>query len=383
MGKGRTVWLLSAAAFLYMAGVGATLAVFPLAVKAAGGSDLDVGVVIGAWSLVYLLANIPAGMLLDRAGPSRLVPLGFSMNAVVAALYLGGSIPLYLAGRGLEGVFEALIWTGVFGYTAKENRGGGVLASFGTVYGSMALGFTLGPAVGSAVYEALGANAVFLGLAALSLAAGAASWAALRGVEARGFSGRGGVPLGALRRPFVALSVALALLVGMFESNLVSYSPGIAGAVGLSSGGGGYVLSLYYLAGLTAQFSLRFLEGAVGSTAYPALAYAAVLASLALMRSGPGLAAAVAVAGFVDAATTSRIQARLSGALEGAESTAIGLGNAAWALGYTSGAPIHAALAPSVGPVEWLVVMAAFMAFTAVLLSLAERGAGVAGDEEL
>lgn len=375
MGKSGSVnvWLLSAAAFLYMAGVGATLAVFPVAVKAAGGSDLDVGLVIGAWSLIYLLANIPAGMVLDKAGPSRLVPLGFGMNILVSALYMGGSIPLYLAGRGLEGVLEALAWTGVFGYTAKENKEG-VLASFGTVYGSMALGFTLGPSLGSALYSAAGEKTVFASLGLFSLAAGAAAWAALRGVEPpRSSRGRILPPLGGLRHPVAALSVALAFLIGMFESNLVSYSPGIAAAVGLPESGGGYVISTYYLASLVSQFGLRVTHGMVEGSLWPLLAYTVVLAGLASARSGLGLAAAIAVAGFVDAATTSRIQARLSGILEGAESTAIGLGNASWALGYTTGAPLHASLAPWAGPVEWLFVMAAAMFAAAAALSAVER----------
>ncbi|GEM_PF-2603094 len=372
------VWLLSAAAFSYMSGVGATLAVFPLAVKAAGGSDLDVGLVIGAWSLVYLLANVPAGVVLDRFGPSRLVPLGFALNVGVAALYMGGSIPLYLAGRGAEGVLEALIWTGVFGYTAKENMES-KLASFGTVYGSMALGFTLGPALGSLLYTALGPHSVFLFLAASSLLAGLAAWAALRGVgPAATAAGRPfWEALGGLRRPVALLSVALALLIGMFESNLVSYSPRIAAAMGLQETGGGYVISLYYLASLASQFSLRFTARLVESSLYPLAAYAALTASLILFREGAWLGAAVAVAGIVDAASSSRVQARLSTVLEGAESTAIGLGNAAWALGYTTGAPLHAALAPGVGAVEWLLVLALAMLAVAAALSGAERGSRV------
>ncbi len=374
MSRRVNVWLLSAAAFSYMAGVGATLAVFPLAVRAAGGSDLDVGIVIGAWSLVYLFANVPAGMLLDRFGPSRLVPLGFALNMGVAALYMGGSIPLYLAGRGAEGILEALVWTGVFGYTAKENREG-KLASFGTVYGFMSLGFTVGPALGSTLYAALGPEATFMFLGASSLLAGLAAWAALRGVEPGGRAARGPFwgAFGSLRNPVALLSVTLALLIGMFESDLVSYSPGIAAAMGLREASSGYVLSLYYLASLVAQFSLRVTAGVVNSSLYPVAAYVVLAASLMLLRGGPLLGAAIVIAGLVNAASSSRVQAKLSTVLEGAESTAIGLGNAAWALGYTSGAPLHAALAPGVGAVGWLLVLSGVMLVVAAGLSLAER----------
>ena len=373
------LYMLASAAFLYMMGIGASLAVFPVAIREAGGSDLEVSVTIGIWALVYLIANIPMGYLTDRVGPRRTVFASFLLNAPLGLLFFyGRSTPCYMAGRAVEGVLEALIWTGVFGYIAKR-YGEEKLRYFGLIYGSMALGFSIGPSLSVYLLDIFGLYSPFLLLTLDSAAASALSLASLGSLpySSKPWRTAGGVSLSSrIIHPLVAVYVAVAYIIGTFESTLVSFSPMLASRMGLSSAMAGLILTLYYFMGLVGQFSLHMLAGVVKKSVFPLASYliAFTLLASSTMWDGLFLPASIGIAGLVNAMNTSRIQGGLTSRFEESESTAVGVGNTGWALGYSSGAALYTLLVnPFLGVATWLALLAGMMALLSVFTASLER----------
>lgn len=83
-GRGR--WAALAGLWLVYAAFGAMTAslapVLPEVRAALGAGDAQMGAILGAWPLVYMLAAIPCGILLDRIGPRR----GLFLASLVVAL---------------------------------------------------------------------------------------------------------------------------------------------------------------------------------------------------------------------------------------------------------------------------------------------------------
>lgn len=381
MEDNHRVYLLALSSFFYMTGIGASLAVFPLAVRLAGGSDLDVSVTISIWALVYLLANIPAGLISDRLGPGVTVPLSFILNVPLGLLfYFGRATPFYIAGRALEGVFESLIWTGIFGFTAKRFSGL-KLKSFGLLYGAMSLGFSIGPSLSVHLSNVYGTYSPFLILSASSLLASLLSAASLRGVRVVGLFRTGRVHAGrlvsAIGDPITATYVLIAYTIGSFESTFVSFSPELALDVGLASTMAGLLLTLYYSSGMIGQFSLNLIDRVVESGLFPLASYTIPATLFAIMFASGNtqlLALFIALTGFFNGLNTSRLQSRLSSRLKELESTAIGLGNTGWALGYSSGATVYTLFfRVELSVPQWIGILTVLLVLLSTHIALAEH----------
>ncbi|RLE60988.1 MAG: hypothetical protein DRJ35_01665 [Thermoprotei archaeon] len=381
MKDSHRVYFLAVSSFFYMTGIGASLAVFPLAIRSVGGSDLEVSVTIGIWALVYLLANIPAGLVSDKLGPSVTVPLSFILNVPLGLLfYFGKSTPFYLAGRALEGILEALIWTGIFGFTAKKFSGL-KLKSFGLLYGAMSLGFSIGPSLSVYVSTVFGIYSPFLILSAVSILASIFSALSFKGIDKFKLSEKERLPidklLAAIKEPVVIAYVLIAYIIGTFESTFVSFSPELVVSIGFASTMAGLLLTLYYSSGLVGQFSLNFIDKIVDKRAFPITSYILALTvfTLTLISSNTVfLVLFIALAGFFNGLNTSRLQSKLSSRLRELESTAIGLGNTGWAIGYSGGATVYTLLFRNEMTVSlWIGLLTGILALVSLYVALAEQ----------
>ncbi len=381
MKDSHRVYFLAVSSFFYMTGIGASLAVFPLAIRSVGGSDLEVSVTIGIWALVYLLANIPAGLVSDKLGPSVTVPLSFILNVPLGLLfYFGKSTPFYLAGRALEGILEALIWTGIFGFTAKKFSGL-KLKSFGLLYGAMSLGFSIGPSLSVYVSTVFGIYSPFLILSAVSILASIFSALSFKGIDKFKLSEKERLPidklLAAIKEPVVIAYVLIAYIIGTFESTFVSFSPELVVSIGFASTMAGLLLTLYYSSGLVGQFSLNFIDKIVDKRAFPITSYIIALTvfTLTLISSNTVfLVLFIALAGFFNGLNTSRLQSKLSSRLRELESTAIGLGNTGWAIGYSGGATVYTLLFRNEMTVSlWIGLLTGILALVSLYVALAEQ----------
>lgn len=381
MKDSHRIYFLAVSSFFYMTGIGASLAVFPLAIRSVGGSDLEVSVTIGIWALVYLLANIPAGLVSDNLGPGVTVPLSFLLNVPLGLLfYFGRTTPFYLAGRALEGILEALIWTGIFGFTAKKFSGL-KLKSFGLLYGAMSLGFSIGPSLSVYISNIYGIHSPFLILSVTSVLASILSAASFKGIKKIEFSEKRGLPLGklvsAIKEPIIITYVLTAYIIGTFESTFVSFSPELVIDIGLASTMAGLLLTLYYSSGLIGQFSLNFIDKIVDKQLFPLTSYILATTVFALTFVSDNiqlLVLFIALAGFFNGLNTGRLQSKLSSRLKELESTAIGLGNTGWAIGYSSGATVYTLLfRRELGVSLWIGALTGILALVSLYIALAEH----------
>jgi len=380
MRESLRIYLLALTSLIYVIGVGGILAALPIAVRRVGGGSLEAGAVIGIWAIVYLISSLPAGLISDRVGPRKIVPISLALNSPLGLLFiLWRSTPAYLLGRALEGALESLIWTGILGFVAKRYRVER-LGSLGIINGSMALGLSIGPALSSPLIQFYGVQAPFLMFAACSSISSILSLISIKESPPTSMSLRGTWArraLGEVGSGVVVLYLLAALIIGVCESSTSSYSPKLVSHMGLPESSSGLLLSLYYTSGLIGQLSLKFLYKAVERRMFPAISY--LIASLAftlfqLTGEPIQLLTFFALIGLFNGINLSRVQGKLCGRFGGIESTAIGFGNMAWAIGYAFGAPIYALSLEGVLDISsWLGSLAISLFLLSLLLWPRER----------
>lgn len=148
-----------------------TLAQLPLIAPFAqelGASPMWVGVVVAAYSLANMLANVLFGPLIDAWGRRPAMSMGMGVAAVALFLYpSAGSYTGLFALRVFHGLGGGVLIPAAFAYAADRPGCGGrpmVMSRVGIAIGAAAL---LGPAGGGALATWVGAPAVFRGVAGL------------------------------------------------------------------------------------------------------------------------------------------------------------------------------------------------------------------------
>jgi MFS family permease len=170
----RTFAGLICAAMTGYLSIGVVLAVLPVYVKGPlGGSDVTVGIVLGAVPVAMLLARPLAGRVIDVRGPRDVMVVALLAGSVAGLLYpLAGSSLQLIPARLLHGVAEACVYTGglvwVVGMVSPSQRGRAI-GLYGLCVWS---GFTIGPPLGQLAHTLGGYTAVWL-LAAIPPALGA------------------------------------------------------------------------------------------------------------------------------------------------------------------------------------------------------------------
>jgi MFS family permease len=200
------------AALLAFLAIGAALPVLPGYVRGPlHGSDLAVGVVVGAFAVTSVVFRPMAGRQADHRGRRIVLVAGSLAMALGGALYLlSASVAGLIGARLVVGMGEGAVYTAGATWAvdlAPDDRHGLALGLFGlSVWG----GLSLGPLAGELLRSNVGYDAVWILTAALPLAG---AIVALRIPEPRRAAGAGGPgPLGfiprAARRPGLALALA-------------------------------------------------------------------------------------------------------------------------------------------------------------------------------
>lgn len=151
---------------------------FPLFIADQGGTQQDIGIIMGAFALASALCRPWVSAMIDRVGRKRSYTLGCIIMVLMplAHLLLKGTlhedyIPLLLI-RILHGIGLAICFTSVFTFIVDlipEGRLNEGIGMFGT---SGLIGLAIGPAIAEPVLEQLGYHAFFLtasGLASVGL----------------------------------------------------------------------------------------------------------------------------------------------------------------------------------------------------------------------
>jgi MFS family permease len=179
-------------------GFGLIVPVLPLYARSFGVAAAQVGLLGSAFSFVRLVADVPAGRLVNRVGPARSVALGTALVALSsAAAGLATSFTALVVLRGAGGIGSALFSAGLMAYilsaVPRERMG----RAMGVYQASFLLGSAFGPTVGGLTAGQLGLRGPFFVYAAFCVAATVVALVTLRGSTLEP-SGRqaAGVPAG-------------------------------------------------------------------------------------------------------------------------------------------------------------------------------------------
>jgi MFS family permease len=163
----RSTWASFAGIFIVtnlgLLAVGATLAVLPDYVKHdLNGSDLEVGIVSGAFAFTGIVCRPIAGNLADTRGRKPTVIGGTLLAAVAGALYfVPAGIPGLIVARLFLGAGEGTVFTAGSAWNvdmAPEAHRGRMIGLYGLAIWT---GLTLGPPIGVLLEHAGGVNLVW------------------------------------------------------------------------------------------------------------------------------------------------------------------------------------------------------------------------------
>ena len=173
--------------------VGATLPVLPRFVShELNGSDLEVGIVTGAFAITGIVCRPIAGNFADRRGRRITVIAGASLAVIAGALlFLPASIPGLIVSRLFLGAGEGTVFTAGAAWVvdmAPEARRGRMIGLYGLAIWT---GLTLGPPVGELLLHAGGYNLVWAFAAAAPLFAAIVASRLPEGVAPGGEEARG------------------------------------------------------------------------------------------------------------------------------------------------------------------------------------------------
>ena len=159
----RNLLVLFASALLFWFSLGSLLPTLPLYMKEIGGTDRQIGLVIGSFALGMLVSRPWLGQLADRNGRKIVLLLAMGLAAIAPFGYLlFNSIPFLIAIRAFHGISLAALATAYLALVADlsppENRG--ELISYMTLVNP--IGTAVGPALGSFIQESVGYIPLFI-----------------------------------------------------------------------------------------------------------------------------------------------------------------------------------------------------------------------------
>lgn len=132
---------------------------------------------IGVYTLVLVLALLPAELLARRFGPARVGAAGFAVFAIAsAACGFADSLGALLAGRGAQAAGGAAALVAALSLLVEHPDR--PAAARRLWLGAAVLSAAAGPALGGALTEAFSWEAIFLFQAPVAAAAGVAAWTA-------------------------------------------------------------------------------------------------------------------------------------------------------------------------------------------------------------
>ncbi len=135
-----------------------------------GGSQLLVGIALGAYGLTQGLLQIPFGMASDRWGRKRVIVFGlllFAFGSLVAAT--ASDIYTIIIGRGLQGA--GAISAAVVALAADLTREQHRTKAMAVIGASIGVAFALSLVLAPALYRSIGMDGIFTLVGALALAA--------------------------------------------------------------------------------------------------------------------------------------------------------------------------------------------------------------------
>ncbi len=319
------------------------LATLPAYVQTVGGSEAQVGLIIGVFSLTALLLRPFVGKAADDYGRRVFILAGTAVLALSGGLYIVTSSVLLLLGlRMLHGVGWAAFGTATSALVADVapgSRRGEAMGYYG-MFTNLAM--AVGPAAGVMLMQTYSFPVLFLASAGVALVAVVLALV-VREPGRVGDPHAAGGPAGGVIETSSLFPALILLLTAATYGSIVSFLPLFAGERGLGNPGvffTVYALVLLVARGFTGRLSDRYGRAAViapglvlaavalwllaTASALPTFVVVATLYGLAFAAIQPALIALV-----VDRAAPQRRGAAL-GTFTSAMDLGIGLGSIVW-----------------------------------------------------
>lgn len=158
-------------------GGGVVFPILPTLGTVLGISPFLVGLILSANRFTRIVANAPAGSLVDRVGTRRLLIIGLFIEGIatlgyVAALQFSPASAWFLAARVVWGIGSALVFATAYTIASDVSERGSRGSSMGIVRGGMTFGFPAGLVAGGVVSELASIPTAFGLAAGLALMAG-------------------------------------------------------------------------------------------------------------------------------------------------------------------------------------------------------------------
>lgn len=204
--------------FTMALGIGLIVPFLPVYADELGASGIWIGLIFGVNPLVSATFTLFLGSMSDRMDKRRLMLSGLAGYFLVSFAFMFSRTPVHLfLARVMQGMFGAMVMPISRAYAGELVPSGREGSSMGLYNLAFISGFSLGPVIGGALWDAAGRSAPFLGMAGLT----ALAWVLTRMfVPSRKpttvTSRRGGVDVRPLRDPQVLGNTLLrgALSVG-------------------------------------------------------------------------------------------------------------------------------------------------------------------------
>ncbi|MFC7235517.1 MFS transporter [Halosegnis marinus] len=183
MARSRSVVLAVVVSTFFVGfGGGVVFPVLPNLGAVLGISPFLVGLILSANRFTRILANAPAGSLIDRIGTRTPLIGGLFIEAVATFSYavaLNAPLPeaWFLAARVIWGVGSALVFATAYTVAADVSTGGSRGTSMGVVRGGITLGFPAGLVLGGVVSDLYSVSTAFLVAGGFALVASLVAYA--------------------------------------------------------------------------------------------------------------------------------------------------------------------------------------------------------------
>ena len=229
----------------------------PLYIQQLGGTEIEIGLVMGIYSGVGILCQPLIGPWVDVIGrrPFMLVGIGLNLAAALLAIAPGG-VPLLAVVRALQGIGFSLFFVASFSYVvdlippAERGWALGIYGISGFVSTAVA------PLVGEWVIRTAGFRALFLLSAALALIPAALVWPLPETPRSTGLPAR--LAPGAVRAAVVDVlhrHMLVTMFFGLGSGVIFAFLPTFAEDLGVTT------LSLFYTAYALSAIVVRLAGG--------------------------------------------------------------------------------------------------------------------------
>ncbi len=242
--------------FLFFSNI-ASFNLLPLYIKQLGGSDVEIGLIMGIYSVSAIFAQPLLGEWVDRLGRRPFLLFGASLAVLISLVFIFTSSlsPLFLLLRVFQGIaFSAFFianYTYVMGLVPAERRGW-ALGIFGL---SGLLSTALSPLLGERMIRGFGYRVFFLESAVLGLGALPLVWRVREPRMPPPIQPQGFRALAEGVKEVFRLHMALAFFFGLGTGTVTTFVPTLAESLGVLN------LSLFYTAYAGSALLIRLVGG--------------------------------------------------------------------------------------------------------------------------